>query len=304
MENIQLIISKECPEEYIEIIKDYWKYELTPFDFINKPKKIRDKYTIPQQDLNKVIKTYSKLTFYFHCTSCNSYEFQEVHSQSACVQKLREIKPSKFAEFKCEHCENQIKIEKLKQKEEDRIRTITRLEKAVEEQRWNELKNREYKLLHHCISKEFNELISFYKVKFGRDQIKLVFQGLKTLAEFELLILQQEENSNTIYGYEIHDKLKENFKYIPRPYKNSIDQESKIESDILNAVKLLIPVNRTKFRPDDPRYAGRTEFPKRIIIEPNVEYSFALWERSNGSLYLTLLPTDDIYPSPKVKPFY
>ncbi len=302
MEHIQLVISKDCPEKYIEIIKDYWEYEVTPFDFINKPKKIRDKYNIAQQDLNKIIKPYSKLTFYFHCTSCNSYEFQEVHSQSACVQKLREIKPSKFEEFKCKHCENQMKIEKLKQKEEDRKRMIARLEKAVDEQRWEKLKDFEYKLLDHCISKDLTELKLFYGAKLGKDQIKRLFRGLYILEEFELLVLKTDRYSKTIRGYEVHEKLRENFKYIPRPYKNSIDEEPEIDFDQLDALKFLLPVNRTKFRPDDPRYAGRTKFPKRIIIEPNVEYSFALWERSNGSLYLTLLPTDDIYPSPKVSP--
>lgn len=118
------------------------------------------------------------------------------------------------------------------------------------------------------------------------------------LEEFALLVLQTDRYSKTIRGYEVYEKLKENFKYIPRTYKNPIDQEHGIDFDQLDALKFLLPVNRTKLHPDDPRHAGRTKFPKRIIIEPNIEYSFALWERSNGSLYLTLLPTDDIYSSP------
>ena len=103
MKNIQLEIKELCPNQYLEIIKFYWELSKKPFAFKNTPKTVRAKYDIEQPELNKIIQPYSKLTFYLHCKTCNSFEFNEVISQSAFNKLLREYNSPREI-FKCKHC--------------------------------------------------------------------------------------------------------------------------------------------------------------------------------------------------------
>lgn len=295
MKNIQLKIKDLCPNEYIEIIEFYWELNEDPLEFKNTPKIVRTKYEIEQPELNKIIQPYSKFTFYLHCKNCNSFEFNEVTSQSTFKQKF---KKHRAPGFKCQNC---IRLENEKEEKKREIKEaelISKLAKAVDEKRWKNISPFQYKLLDHCISKNFKELQQHYWPKLGKDNLKKLFKELHNLAALDLLVLETGTNNYTIYGYAIYHRLRENFEYVPPVEKKPTVTESKFGD--INSLKFKLPVDKRKKHPDDPTHTGTTTFPKRIILEPGVEYSFALWERSNDNLYLVIVPTEDIYPSPKV----
>lgn len=297
MENTQLKIKELCPNQYLEIIKFYWEFDADPLEFRNTPKRVKTKYEIAQPELNNIIQSYSKLTFYFHCKNCNSFEFNEVNSQSAFNKLLREYNSPRDI-FKCKHCKKLDYLEIQRKQEIDRQKTLLRLDKAVNEQRWKNLNSFQYKLLDHCISKNFKELQKHYWSKLGKDHYKKLFQELHSLAALDLILLETDTNNYYVIDYAVCHRLKENFAYNPPVKEKSTSTESKFDN--IQSLKFKLPVNKRKKHPDDPTHTGATTFSERIIIEPGIEYSFALWERSNDNLYLVLVPTEEIYPSPKV----
>lgn len=297
MKNIQLKVKELCPNQYLEIINFYWEFDEDLLEFRNTPKNVRTRFEIDQPELNKIIQPYSILTFYLHCKICNSFEFNEVTSQSAFNKLLREYNSPRDI-FKCKHCKKLDYLEMQRKQEIDRQETLLRLDRAVNEQRWKNLNSFQYKLLDHCISKNFKELKQHYWQKLGKDHYKKLFQELHNLAALDLILLETDTDNYYVNDYAVYHRLKENFEYIPPVEEKPTATESKFDN--INALKFKLPVNKRKKHPDDPTHTGITSFLERIILEPGVEYSFALWERANDNLYLVIVPTQDIYPSPKV----
>ncbi len=50
---------------------------------------------------------------------------------------------------------------------------------------------------------------------------------------------------------------------------------------------------------DSPLYSGTFQFKNEIVLIPNIEYTFGGWQRTNGDLLITIIPTRRIYNMPK-----
>lgn len=297
MKNTQLKIKDLCPNEYIEIIEFYWELNEDPLEFKNTPKRVRTKYEIEQSELNKIIQPYSMLIFYLHCKNCDSLELNEVNSQYAFNQKIRK---QKDPGFRCQNCIKLEKEEEQKRREIKKANLISKLDKAVDEKRWKNLGAFDYKLLDHCISKNFKELQQHYWPQLGKDNYKKLIKGLHNLAALDLLNLETGADNYRIHGYAISPRLKENFEY--NPPSNEKPSKNKINYDETHQLKFKLTIDHFQNHPDGPKYAGVITFPKRIVIEPGVQYSFAQWERSGDDLYFVLTPTDEIHPAPRQTP--
>ncbi|WP_299155352.1 hypothetical protein [uncultured Christiangramia sp.] len=300
MKNIQLIIKDNCPTEYVEIIKFYWELNDETLEFTNKPKGVRSKFNIEQPKLNKIIQPNSAITFYLHCKNCNSYEFIEVNSQSTFNILFKSYNSSRNI-FKCKHCEEIANLEKQKEQERERQERLLELDKAVDEKRWMNLNSFQYELLHLCLTKSFSELKKHYWSKLGENRYGKLFHELKVLAKMDLLEIDVDPWNGRIKAFQYYSRMKENFIYNPAKTETTAYHQD-FERRETSQLRLTLTIDKSKFHPDSPKYAGLVKFKQRIVIEPDVEYSFAQWERSGDNLYFVLTPIDEIYPAPNQTP--
>jgi len=131
--NTQLLISQDCPKEHQQIIKLYWQRK--GLEFINKPDEINTKFNIQQSKLSKIISSYSALSFYLFCKTCDSYEKQIVISQTR-FKQLLPLKSRFSISHKCDYCcqEETRALEIEQQKRQNEL--IQNLENAIENKNW------------------------------------------------------------------------------------------------------------------------------------------------------------------------
>ncbi len=296
MENINLTISELCPEEYLKIIKSYWKIDIDTLEFENKPKKISTLYDLKQSELNNIIRKNSKLSFYLHCISCNSFELNEVYSQTTFNLKSKKHRSQRDS-TQCEHCDELEKLAKVDEQEQERSNLFLRLDKAVLERRWQNLNSFQYELLHQCLNKDFDELKRYYWLKLGEQKYARVFHELQALAHLDLIVILKDQWDKRVTGYQYYERLKEEFVYDPSQFEKEEKQFSSQDKET-KQLRLKLIIDKNKNHPDSPKYAGVVTFKERIVIEPGVEYAFAQWDRAGENLYFVLAPTNEIYPVP------
>ncbi|WP_299060460.1 hypothetical protein [uncultured Polaribacter sp.] len=298
--NIQLHISNDCSEEHKKIIETYWKLDGT--ETVNKPMFVKDLYNITQGVLTNIVSTYSSITLYIYCQNCNSYEKDEATSQYAFTHVLKGLFRKYHNPFLCTYCREQhrefLKLENIRKREQ----ISERLNTAIEAENWQNLSLFEKEVLYSCLGLDFNELNKYYWDTLGKKKHIQFINAIKNIENQGLLVLERNDWNNYIMDYEYSPKLFN--------YKEEISQEIDKETNRTNAIdhdketntiKLKLTVNEYQNHPDSPTFSGIVKFPKKIVIEPNVEYIFGHWQRANDNLYLTLTPKTDLEKLPTQK---
>lgn len=290
IKNITFKIPETCSAEHKKIIESYWEIN-DLFEFINQPTQIRSTYNLAQYELIKLVETKSRLRFYIYCSTCKSYEKQVVFNQTKFKEKIRKI-----YSFKCSNCRESEKTQKEHLKEVKQLALVIKINEAIDNKHWEKLSDFQYKLLHHCLTLDYERIKSIYWLKLGKSKFGKLFFELEQLERSGLIIVIKDEWDDKTLNYHYHPRLKEVFKYTPRI--NSPEFEFSREGSIANQLKFILTSNENNYHPDSPKYAGIVKFHKRIIIEPNIDYVFAQWKTNKNDLYLTLIPKDDtsLYP--------
>lgn len=292
--NIQLHISENCSDLEKKILKLYWA--LQEDEFTNTPKLIKKRYSISQSELTQITATHANLSFYLFCKQCNSYEKHEAKSQSAFKTILSQYnKP-----FKCDSCKESERKQRELARRKERETLINKLEKAVTNKNWEQLSNFEKRVLKNSLELDFDDLKKHYFNLLGKAQYIKFIRALKNIEHHDLLILQRDSWRGWI----------ENRQYIQSLYdakdliiiEKTTEQSEQQLNTTTNGLKLKLTINKERYHPDSPLYAGTITFKEQIIIEPNVEYVFAQWERANDNLYFTLIPTTEFEKLPEQKP--
>ena len=295
--NIQLHLSENCSDLEKEILQRYWKLNET--EFVNAPKAIKKKYAISQPELTKITATYSTLTFYLYCDHCHSFEKHEAKSQSSFNQTIREFYSRYYQSFKCNHCKEVQKQQSHLEQERKRNELIKKLDEAIENKNWKNLSNFEKGVLKNSLEMNFYTLKKHYGNILGQSHYIKFIRALETLENYNLLILKKDFRG----WIEDHD-------YNPKLLKTKSEiivskEESKSKTYFnseTNELKLKLTINKEKFHPDSPLYAGTITFKEQIVINPGIEYVFAQWERANDNLYFTLIPISEFEKFPEQKP--
>jgi len=295
--NIQLHLSENCSDLEKEILQQYWKLNET--EFVNAPKAIKKKYAISQSELTKTTATYSTLTFYLFCDHCHSFEKHEAKSQSSFNQTIREFHSRYYQSFKCNHCKEVQRQQFHLEQERKRNELIKKLDEAIENKNWKNLSNFEKGVLKNCLEMNFDSLKNHYGKILGSTNFKQLIKALYNIENQELIILERDRGGYII-NYQYLSKLKD-FKNEITTHKNNSESKASFNSET-NELKLKLTINKEKFHPDSPLYAGTITFKKQIVINPSIEYVFAQWERANDNLYFTLIPISEFEKFPEQKP--
>lgn len=294
---IQLKISENCSELEKEILQFYWDIE--DLEFRNTATKLKNTYNITQGELTKLNAKYSELSLYVLCENCNSYEKHIVKSQSKFKETIKLPQGKWRKPFKCNHC---IDLQQIQIEEENRRKNkelVDNLKLAIENKNWNNLSKFERALLVHCLEKSFNQIKNYYGKLLGKGNFYQLIRALQNIEEQSLIVLNRDNWSNYITGIQHLDALKKSKEEIV-----FTDEQSDITvtiDNVTNTLKLKLTINELQNHPDSPQYAGCVKFKEKIIIEPNVDYTFGLWKRSNENLYLTLTPQEELDKLPTQK---
>lgn len=300
IQNVELTFTDSCIEEHKELIKFYWKFKPDILEFDNTPTYVKNKYKIQSlTKLSQMVASGSRLTFYLHCVHCNSYEENDASSHTNFKTITKKSNYGK-AGFKCGYCKNRETKEIKKQESRKIAATIERLEKAVDIKQWESLTDFQYELLNRCLTTDFNKIKRHYWNELGKNQYPRLFKELQTLADLDLLIVHRNASDDRVSNYQYCSRLLNEFVYVPR--MTNTNNEFKAINGTTNQLKFRLTLNKGSHHPDSPKYAGIITFKERIVIEPNVEYTFAQWERAGDNLYLTLIPTEEVYPAPNQLP--
>lgn len=290
--NLQLFISDNCSEKDKEIINFYWKFKDT--EFLNTPKQVRDTFAISQSVMRNIIETYSELSFYKHCESCNSYAKLKAFSITNyfVINHIKQKKNSICKRFKCDHCQQEECDEYTKE-------LILKQENAIKSKNWNNLNNFERQVLLSSLEMYFTELSKKYWSQLGEESFNILIKALEKIANENLILLFRNGPNNYIYAYEHLSYLREFKDEIKAPKKI---KSSYVQTDVdTNELKFKLTINENQYHPDSPLHAGTVTFKERIVIEPGVEYIFGLWNRANENLYLTMTPLENLEKTPQTK---
>ena len=288
--NLQVYISDNCTELEREIIETYWNLKVV--EITNNPKECRIKYNLTQYQLNKVINNHSALSFYVYCEYCNSYEKHKVSSISSFNTLINQNN------FKCGNCIKQIEAKEKEIREKNRLEALKRFNDAIENKNWKNLSKFELKVLIKSLEMNNYELKSYFGNILGKSNFIQLIKALEEIERQSLLVLTRNR----------YNKYIENHQYLPKllEFKNELilelDKiERKAELNKNNVLKLKLTINDNQLLPDSPLYAGTVIFKEKIVIEPNIEYVFGQWPRSDDNLYFTLVPLQNINSLPKQK---
>lgn len=284
MENNKIVFFNECPENLRELIESYWELDEMMF-FKKKPKMLLE--LLPDLTLARIIEyvgKYSKLTFYAYCENCNSYEYQEVFTQSSFVTKTKMHKSKKIS-FQCRHCELTDQLEEIN----ENIRQAKILElkanQAIEEERWKLLNGFQYELLHQCVDKDFWKLKNSYWYKLGKGGYKKLFIEMEHLAKLDLIVIYRDSITDYITGYKCFDCVKENVQDLPFILKVDNSSSTNLKSK-KHSIQVRID-DSLKFD-ENLLFSGVFELQERIILEPNLDYSIKSNRRDDEVLDVIL----------------
>mgnify|MGYP006094420071 CR=1 FL=1 len=295
--NIQIEFTNNCSEEHKEIIKQYWEFRGSIF--INKPGKLKDKCDLTQTELSKLVVENSTTSFYLYCESCNSYERQYVTSQTGFRQALSNYNGRYFQSFKCDYCETKQKEQAKIERNRKHNELVENLNLAIKNKNWKNLSNFDKAFLIHCLEMNFLQLKKYYGNLLGQSQYIKFIKALERIEHQNLLVLERDSLNNYIVGYKYLMNLNE--------YKDEINfKEEQSESTATmysdsKTLKFKLTINEFQHHQDSPLYAGTLNFKEKIVIDPDVNYVFGMWQGANESLYLTLTPQEDMDKLPEQK---
>jgi translation initiation factor 2 beta subunit (eIF-2beta)/eIF-5 len=295
--NLKVEISENCTGKEIEIIKLYWKLE--EMKFVNTPKQIIEKFELSQSELSKLIASYSTLSFYVPCKTCNSYENHQAKSKTQFVELIKKAGINSRSIFKCCDCilqeHEKLNLEKVIKKQ----LVIQKFENAIADKNWRNLSKFERGILVNCLEMDYKKLSKHYGNQLGQSQFILLIKALENIENQNLLLLIRDHRTNYIRDFQKLERLsdfREDISITDEYNESSVEVDS--ETDELK-FKLLI--NKNQHHPDSPLHAGTVTFKERIVIEPGVEYIFGMWQRAKENLYLTMIPIENFEKLPLQK---
>lgn len=312
IKNPSIIFIDDCPENLIEPIKDYWELN-DNLEFVNKSINITQKHDVTSS-MTQTLYRFSRFKFEAFCNSCEILKTKIANSKTQFLATARKIKANSH---ECNECksERMIKeeneaiereIKKKEQQEQERKELVNKLDKAIENKNWRKLSSFEFEVLKNCLQfDDFGYLKQFYwKKNKTPSGFKALFIALKAIADLDLIVIQQQfdrfKGYNVIHNYQYIKRLSEEFEYDFKQEKEKTENKKQNPTDC-DTIKLRLTLNEFNNHPDSPKYAGTIKFTERIIIEPNVNYTFAQWKRSYDELYFTLVPNHVIENLPQQK---
>ena len=314
---IGIDFDEDCPKEIIEPAKMYFDLN-DSFEFKFTIDSVKSKFDIKDKDIASIRK-YSNLIYEIYCDRCEAFKKQFASNKTEFnnVYRYSYYKPNICKE--CKEIEEELKqkeLEKQQQKlreeqEKKKQEIVQNLNKAINEKAWRNLNPYQFEVLKNCLSfNSFNELKQYYWNKNPTPQdFKKLFSALKILASENLIIIETEfdrfRGYDIITGFKYLERLKAEFEYNYKKkdtskVKSNPTQENQ-DKEIVNALKMRLTINDCSNHPDSPLYAGTIRFKEKIVIEPNIDYTFAQWKRSNDDLYFTLVPKAEIEKLPVQK---
>jgi hypothetical protein len=299
--NPKLQIDPICTDVENEVIKLYWVFD-SNLRLINKPTDLCATFGISLIDFRQLILKRSRFIFYFHCVFCDSHERQQCNSQTNfkfIVSSLRGLSNK----FKCSNCTKQEKANRAIKREKDREKQALSHNHAINNKVWKNLSDFDNKVLQDALKAlSFIELKKIYWKKLGAERYKDFFTSLRNLSEVDLIALHTNEfDSFKIENIQYSNRLVDEYDYSPKA-NDRADKGSQVSFNTeTNEIRFKLTINKNRNHQDSPEYSGLVTFKERIVIEPNVEYLFGQWQRSNNELYLTMIPMDEIEKTPLQK---
>lgn len=293
--NLKVLISQNCTDNEKEIINFYWEVKDT--EIVNSPKKVTTTFGIDFTALKTIIKTHSEMSLYLFCEHCKSYEFQKINSSTNfnALTRLKRQRDSHL-NFKCLHCTRLEEIKATIAKKEANEKFLQKFENAIECKNWNNLNNFERDVLSDCLEMNFSQLANKYGGVLGKEGFIKLIRALEKIASQYLIRLIRNSNDNYIASYQCFPKLFEFKEEIKVPVKKSLVY-NKMDT-MGNELRFKLTINEHQYHPDSPMHAGTVTFKERIVIEPDVEYIFGLWQRAHENLYLTMTPLEKLQKLP------
>lgn len=286
--NIKIQFSENCTELQNEIIQDYWEFK--DYEFDNNPKKCKDKYKLTQFELSKIIRDFSSLFFYVKCDNCESFEKQEVKSITGLKSIVNQNK------YICHHCITEEYNEKVRIETEKRKIANAKLTDAIDNKNWKNLSKFELNVLIRCLEMNTSELKSYFWNSLGQKNFIKLIKALESIEKQNLIVLQRNRYNNYVTEHQYLSILKKYNDEIIDEFNNN---ESNAElNQVTNELKLKLTNNDAFNHPESPQYAGTIIFKERIIIEPNTEYVFGQWTRSDNNLFFSLVPLKSLEKQP------
>lgn len=169
----------------------------------------------------------------------------------------------------------------------------------MKKKKWNNLTNFEIGVLKNSLEMDFHTLKIHYGGKLGKSHYIKFIKALETIEQQGLLFLERDSCNGWIQNHQYLEKLLK--------IKNTIvitEEKSSSKNNfnsVTNELKLKLTINKEKYHPDSPLYSGIVTFKEKIILNPNIEYIFAQWERANNNLYFTLVPISQLEKLPTQK---
>ena len=302
--NITNRIDPNCSSIEKEIIIKYWKIT-EGFDWVNKIKTIKEDYDLPNNALVKIIQDKSTFSLYAHCNSCNSFEFKTLSSRSKAYTFFCEIKRSNPI-YKCDHCKEKLRVKHEKEeqeraKKEERFQKLVQL-KAIENKAWINLSKFDQIVLKNCIDfNDFEDLKRYYREFLGKESYKNLFQSLKALREKRLikLILDTSKWDFWIIDFSFLPELNEQFTIESSSKENNYETFPPVISEQSeNELKMRLTIDSRSTHFDKPRFGGTIKFPTDILLNKDVKYSFAAWEKAGNEFHLTFIPVEKTLNKP------
>ena len=291
--NLQLSFSENISNLDKEILTLYW--EIDDLEFINSAKSIRKKFDITQSELSKKYRQ-AEMSLYIFCEHCNSYEKNTATSQSNFKEEIRKTKY--YKSFKCNNCFEEEEITRRQEAEQKQKEFYEKLVLAVEQKNWNNLNNFEKGVLKKNLEVGFENLKKHYGKILGKDRFITLIRAIEKIEKQNLAVVDRDYRnyiSNVRHLESLHQISDEII-------ISKEDSESTVTHNTeTGELKFKLTIDNSRFHPDSPLYSGVITFKKRIILEPNTEYVFAQWERSNNNLYLTMIPKSEFEKLPEQK---
>ena len=300
--NIKIITDDNCSDFEREIIQLYWKLN-SKYLFTETVKNIKSTYDLTNSELDKLVSTKSTFNANVFCRTCKTVKLNQFKNRSSFAKVLRILK-SKETTFKCNQCteaqmkvkENETSIREIKEKEYQ----VIVFAKAIEEENWLKLNKFCQAVLKSCIDfNDFENLKKYYKQRLSESNYPNLFDALKQL-ELESLVKLSYSDNEYISDYWLHPNIYDlDFKMTSSDSnKNNpiVDEFNQISHK--KELKFRLTVNDISNLPNKPKFAGTIKFPKSIILNTDIKYTFGMWHRENDQMYLTIIPTDNIVNSP------
>jgi hypothetical protein len=314
-ENFHFEILPGCPDEYKQLLTDYWAMD-EHGEFVNKRDKLLEGEDLSISELAHLLTSHTKATFIKgFCKGCGQEIKEDATSQSGIKTIIRDAKREhRYNELICEDClQERIKAEQEEtrkireemmereralelEKEEKRRITYELLKASLVNRAWEQLSEDDSELL-HMIARKRNKREIFAEVfkntSYGSTQNYAIWRSFNNLEKAGLIWIERGEN-NSIEHIHMLDELRELI--LLRFFE---DIPSGLDTPTLaaeNFDKLRITLRRNKYRQkiQHPYFSGQIKLTRDFLLKEGETYRYAGWVRDDGSLAINIEPASKL----------